>query len=73
MTQKLILKFIRFYQQAVSPLFFPSCRYMPSCSDYSLVAIQTQGIVKGGWMTLVRLLKCHPFSKGGWNPVELKK
>lgn len=71
MIQKIILKFIRFYQLFVSPILLPTCRYVPCCSDYSKIAIQTKGTFKGSWMTLIRLAKCHPFSKGGWDPVVL--
>lgn len=67
---KLILvKCIRFYQQGISPLFPPTCRYVPSCSQYAIIAIQRYGFVKGGWMATKRVLRCHPWHAGGYDPV----
>jgi len=60
---------IRFYQQHVSPARPPSCRYLPTCSHYGYEAIQRHGLMRGGWLTLRRLLRCHPFSAGGCDPV----
>lgn len=64
---------IRFYQRFISPLFPPTCRYQPTCSQYGVEAIQYHGAIKGGWLTLKRILRCHPFHKGGFDPVPLKK
>lgn len=61
-----LLKAIRFYQTAVSPLFPPRCRYIPTCSQYALEAVEKHGAVKGGWLAFRRLLRCHPFHRGGW-------
>ena len=55
---------IRFYQLALSPLKGPCCRFTPTCSEYGRVAIERFGILKGGWMTLCRIARCHPFYKG---------
>jgi uncharacterized protein len=63
--QKIMLKFIRFYQLALSPLKPPTCRFYPTCSHYGLEAIKKHGALKGGWLTLKRILKCHPFHPGG--------
>jgi hypothetical protein len=60
---------IRGYQRVVSPALPPSCRFSPSCSQYSLEAVQRYGVVRGGWMGLRRLLRCHPFHPGGYDPV----
>lgn len=60
---------IRFYRRSISPLFPPTCRYIPTCSEYGLTAIQRFGFVKGGWLTLRRICRCHPFRKGGYDPV----
>ena len=60
---------IRGYQRLVSPALPPSCRFSPSCSRYSLEAVQRYGVVRGGWMGLRRLLRCHPFHPGGYDPV----
>lgn len=61
-----LLKAIRFYQTAASPLFPPRCRYIPTCSQYALEAVEKHGAVKGGWLAFRRLLRCHPFHRGGW-------
>jgi putative membrane protein insertion efficiency factor len=60
---------IRFYQKWISPLFPPSCRYYPSCSQYTYEAIAKYGLLKGGAMGAWRLLRCNPFSKGGFDYV----
>ncbi|MBP3494255.1 MAG: membrane protein insertion efficiency factor YidD [Oscillospiraceae bacterium] len=64
--KRFFLKMIRFYQASVSPLFPPRCRFVPTCSQYGLEAIEKYGAVKGGWLTVKRLCRCHPFHKGGW-------
>ena len=61
---------IRFYQVCLSPLKGgPSCRFTPTCSQYALEAIEKYGALKGGWLALKRILRCHPFHKGGYDPV----
>ena len=60
---------IRFYQIAISPLKPGCCRYYPTCSTYTLQAIEKYGPLKGSWMGLKRILRCHPFHKGGYDPV----
>ena len=60
---------IRFYQNVISPLTPPSCRYSPSCSHYSLEALQKHGLFKGGYLAIKRILSCHPWSAGGHDPV----
>ena len=68
--KNVFLAMIRFYQRHLSPRKGrPSCRYIPCCSQYALTAIQRYGAWKGGWMALWRLLRCNPFSKGGYDPV----
>ena len=64
---------IRFYQRAISPLSRPCCKYYPTCSNYGLQAIERFGALKGGLLTLWRILRCNPFSKGGYDPVPEKK
>jgi putative membrane protein insertion efficiency factor len=56
---------IRAYQMVISPLKPPSCRFYPTCSQYSLTAIEKYGPFRGGWMAIKRILKCHPFHPGG--------
>ena len=62
---------LRGYKWAISPLFPPSCRYVPTCSEYAMEAIEHYGILKGGVKTLWRLLRCHPFANGGYDPVTM--
>jgi putative membrane protein insertion efficiency factor len=69
MIQKLIFAFIIFYQRFVSPLTAPACRFYPSCSEYALQAIKRYGLWRGLWLSLRRILKCHPFHPGGYDPV----
>jgi hypothetical protein len=65
----LILFCIRLYQRLFSPLLGPRCRFYPSCSQYTLEAIQRFGVLKGGWLGLRRILRCHPLNAGGEDPV----
>lgn len=67
--QWIMLKLIRFYQLAISPHLPPSCRYVPTCSEYGFEAIERYGAIRGGWMTVKRVLRCNPFVKGGHDPV----
>lgn len=60
---------VKFYRAALSPLFPPSCRYVPSCSEYALIAIERFGFLKGSWMAIKRIGRCHPFVEGGYDPV----
>jgi uncharacterized protein len=60
---------IRFYQGVISPYLMPSCRFTPSCSAYGVEAIKKHGAVKGGWMTMKRLARCHPWGGSGFDPV----
>ena len=64
--KKVMLALIRFYQHYISPLRPPSCRFMPTCSAYAVQAITKYGALKGGWLTLKRLLRCNPFYKGNY-------
>lgn len=60
---------IRIYQRLISPLFPPSCRFTPTCSQYTLEAIQKYGAIKGTWLGAKRIGRCHPLNKGGYDPV----
>ncbi len=64
--KKLLLAVIRFYQTAVSPLFPARCRFTPTCSAYAYEAIQKYGPLKGGYLAIRRLLRCHPFYRGDY-------
>lgn len=70
---RLITGPIRFYQAIISPFLGPRCRFYPSCSDYAIDAINEFGLMKGFFLSLYRLLRCHPFSKGGHDPVPSRK
>lgn len=70
MPKRLAIRSIRLYKRFVSPMLPPSCRFTPSCSQYTLEAIEKYGLLKGGAMGARRLLRCHPFSKGGFDPVR---
>ena len=68
--KRALLKVIRFYQTAVSPLFPPRCRFIPTCSTYALEAVEKYGALKGGWLAFKRICRCNPFSKRGpYDPV----
>ncbi|MCA1032481.1 membrane protein insertion efficiency factor YidD [Bacillus timonensis] len=69
----ILTKMIRFYQIAISPLKPPSCRFYPTCSHYGLEAIHRFGPIKGVWLTMIRISKCHPFHPGGFDPVPEKQ
>jgi putative membrane protein insertion efficiency factor len=60
---------IRAYQLLISPLLLPSCRYLPSCSNYAAEAIARHGALRGGWLAVKRLLRCHPWGGSGYDPV----
>ncbi len=64
---------IRFYQRVISPLKPPTCRFYPTCSHYGLEAVKRFGAIKGGWLTIKRISKCHPFHPGGIDNVPEKK
>ena len=67
--KKLMIRAIRFYQKFLSPLKSTKCPYTPSCSQYGLEAIEKYGALKGGLLAAWRILRCNPFSKGGFDPV----
>lgn len=64
-----LMVFVRLYQMLISPLLPPGCRFHPTCSAYALEAIQRHGSIRGLWLALRRLAKCHPFHPGGFDPV----
>ena len=66
----LCIALIRFYQLIISPLFPQTCRFTPSCSQYALTALNRYGVARGLLLALRRLLRCHPFCEGGYDPVE---
>ncbi|MFS7238228.1 membrane protein insertion efficiency factor YidD [Carnobacterium divergens] len=73
MLKKILIGFVQFYQKFISPMFPPSCRYTPTCSSYMIQSIERFGAIKGTGMGVWRILRCHPFVKGGYDPVPEKK
>ncbi|QCT75296.1 membrane protein insertion efficiency factor YidD [Macrococcoides canis] len=71
--KQLLLSLIKFYRKYISPMTPPACRFHPTCSQYGLEAIETHGAMKGAYLTVKRILKCHPFHPGGFDPVPPKK
>jgi len=59
---------LRAYKWAISPLLLPACRYVPTCSEYAMEAVERYGALRGGWMAMLRLLRCHPLARGGYDP-----
>ena len=70
---RLLLVLIRGYQRAISPLLPPSCRYAPTCSQYAIEAIAGHGALRGSWLALKRLGRCHPGRAGGYDPVPARQ
>ncbi|MGH2377530.1 MAG: membrane protein insertion efficiency factor YidD [Candidatus Limnocylindria bacterium] len=64
-----VLGALRWYKRALSPLLPPACRYTPTCSEYATEAVERHGVLKGGFLGVRRLLSCHPFARGGYDPV----
>ncbi|WP_083818932.1 membrane protein insertion efficiency factor YidD [Desulfotalea psychrophila] len=65
-----ILGLVKVYQYCISPLFPPTCRFTPCCSTYMIQAVEKHGVIRGVALGLWRILRCHPFSKGGYDPVK---
>ena len=68
----LLIKLIKIYKFLISPLLGDSCRYFPTCSDYSIESLRTYGLFKGLFLSLKRILSCHPWRDGGFDPVKKK-
>jgi putative membrane protein insertion efficiency factor len=66
---KTVVYLIQLYRHMISPLRLPSCRFTPTCSQYAVDALTEYGLVRGGWLSLVRLAKCGPWHRGGWDPI----
>ena len=67
---RFVVLLIRLYRRFISPYFPPVCRFRPTCSQYALEAIEKYGFLKGGWLGLKRVLKCHPLHPGGYDPLK---
>lgn len=71
--KNLLIRFIKFYQKNVSANTSPKCKYFPTCSNYAVEALQIHGFLKGTLLALWRVLRCNPFSRGGYDPVPEKR
>ncbi len=69
MIKTIVLSMIRGYQRGLSPLLPKSCRFIPTCSEYALQAVKKHGVIKGLVLSFIRIMKCHPFHPGGYDPV----
>jgi putative membrane protein insertion efficiency factor len=70
MLTRIAIAFIKLYRWIFSPLFPASCRFHPTCSQYALEALSRHGFIKGLWLSIRRVLRCHPFHPGGYDPVH---
>ena len=68
--RKIFIFLIKFYQKAISPFLGKRCRFYPTCSEYTKQAVEKYGALKGLYLGLIRILKCHPFHKGGYDPLK---
>ena len=71
--KRIVIWLIKCYQRGISPLKPPCCRFVPTCSQYAVEAVQRFGVIKGGFLSLRRIMKCHPLHEGGYDPVPEKK
>jgi putative membrane protein insertion efficiency factor len=66
---RVVVFLIQLYRHTISPLRLPTCRFTPTCSQYAVEALSEYGLVRGGWLATVRLIKCGPWHRGGWDPI----
>lgn len=71
--KRVLIGMVKFYRANISPKKPPTCRFTPTCSAYAIEALETHGAIKGTALTIWRILRCHPFCKGGYDPVPPKK
>lgn len=67
--KRFLLALLRFYKREISPMLPNSCRFVPTCSEYAMQAVEKYGVLKGGYLAVRRILRCHPFHPGGYDPV----
>ena len=67
--KRILMMLVKFYRKFISPMRQPCCRFMPTCSQYALEALEKYGAVKGSWLAIKRILRCNPLCKGGHDPV----
>ncbi|WP_175550921.1 MULTISPECIES: membrane protein insertion efficiency factor YidD [Clostridium] len=70
MMKRILIILIKFYKRFISPMMRSNCIYIPTCSQYAIDAIEKYGAIKGSFMAIKRILRCHPFHKGGYDPVK---
>jgi len=68
--RRVVLALLQFYKRIISPVLPPMCRFEPTCSAYMMQAVDKYGVLRGIWLGLRRLARCHPFNPGGWDPVR---
>jgi putative membrane protein insertion efficiency factor len=68
-----VIFLIELYRHTVSPMRMPACRFSPTCSQYAVEALAEYGLIRGGWLAVVRLLKCGPWHRGGWDPIPERR
>ncbi|MBN3457565.1 membrane protein insertion efficiency factor YidD [Mycolicibacterium mageritense] len=68
-----VIFLIQLYRHTISPLRLPTCRFAPTCSQYAVDALTEYGLLYGGWLATVRLLKCGPWHRGGWDPIPVRR
>ena len=73
MMARTLIFLIRLYRNTVSPLRLPTCRFTPTCSQYAVEALREYGLIRGGWLAMVRLAKCGPWHRGGWDPIPERR
>ena len=69
MLKGLLVRVLKLYKTFLSPLLPPACRFHPSCSSYAIQALETHGVIRGLWLALRRLIRCHPYNPGGYDPI----
>lgn len=70
MFKKFAIVMVKFYRKYISPMKQPSCIYTPTCSQYAIEALNKYGFLKGSFLSVMRILRCHPFAKGGYDPLK---
>lgn len=73
MMKRILLACLEFYRRRISPLKKPCCRFIPTCSQYAVEAVERFGVMRGLWLSIRRILRCNPFCRGGYDPVPEKQ